>query len=101
MPRRYEIREEVPSYVLLERVAAYEVAERLKISNYLHEYGPELMFLYDSIKMLCNPDEVKLFEKLVLRPATRKALLLEIYKDSEFRHKLYMIAGVKHEGKES
>jgi len=101
MPRRYEIREEVPAYILLEKVAAYEVAERLGISNFLHEYGSELMFLYDSIKMLCDPDEVKLFEKLVLRPAMRNALLIEIYKDSEFRHRLYMIAGVTHESEES
>ena len=101
MPRRYEIREEVPSYVLLEKVAAYEVAERLKISNFLHEYGPELMFLYDSVKLLCNSEEVKLFERLILEPSVRNSLLLEILKESEFRHKLYMIAGVRHEGEES
>jgi len=95
MTKRYEIREEVPGYVLLEKVAAFEVAEKLKISNFLHKLGPELLFLQNAINLYCSREERKAFNSLILRPATRNLLLIEIMKDAEFRHKLYMLAGGK------
>lgn len=92
MPRRTTISREVSGSELLERVAAYMVAEKLGIGGYMQRRGDALLLLSEAVKQYCTPSEQLLFEELILRPATRVGVLRELYGRAAIRHLLYMLA---------
>jgi len=93
--RKVDVRIEENVHYLLDKIAAHELAEKLKISPYVfNRFGVELFIVDFILKKELGEDseEYKLFKEEILDYAIRLGAIIES-KTLEDRYKIYMASG--------